>query len=277
MLLKGKRPVSPVDRELALVEKQEKKLSAAAEKRAGAKWKDCLEAKVPGRIYTALDGAFCKGFALVFDKGSAIIELVFDKGSAIIEKSYAVDKITADYSIRDYAFQVKGGRRELRQIHKGARQSGLLNMAMTTAEGIGLGALGIGLPDIVLFLGTLLRGVYETALSYGFDYKSDFEKLLILKMLAASLSSGEDYERRNREVDELLLSPKSETESGELEKQIEVTSSAFAMDMLLLKFIQGLPIVGIIGGAANPVYYRRVMSYVQLKYRKRYLIGKKGF
>ena len=265
MLLKGKRPVSPVDRELALVEKQEKKLSAAAEKRAGAKWKDSLEAKVPGRIYTALDGAFCKGFALVFDKGSAIIE-----------KSYAVDKITADYSIRDYAFQVKGGRRELRQIHKGARQSGLLNMAMTTAEGIGLGALGIGLPDIVLFLGTLLRGVYETALSYGFDYKSDFEKLLILKMLSASLSSGEDYEKQNRQVDELLDAPEREAGNTELEKQIKETSSAFAMDMLLLKFLQGLPVVGIIGGAANPVYYRRVMSYVQLKYKKRYLLRLKS-
>ncbi|HIR86025.1 MAG TPA: EcsC family protein, partial [Candidatus Limivicinus faecipullorum] len=120
-------------------------------------------------------------------------------------------------------------------------------------------------------------GVYETALSYGFEYKSDFEKLLILKMLSASLSGGEDYERRNREVDELLLSPKREPESGELEKQIEVTSSAFAMDMLLLKFIQGLPIVGVVGGAANPVYYKKIMDYVELKYRKRYLMGKKGF
>lgn len=39
----------------------------------------------------------------------------------------------------------------------------------------------------------------------------------------------------------------------------------------LLKFVQGLPIVGILGGAANPVYYRRVLRYVQLKYRKRWL------
>ena len=42
--------------------------------------------------------------------------------------------------------------------------------------------------------------------------------------------------------------------------------------MLLLKFIQGLPVVGLIGGAANPVYYRKVMRYVQLKYHKRYLL-----
>ena len=52
------------------------------------------------------------------------------------------------------------------------------------------------------------------------------------------------------------------------------TAKAFAVDMLLLKFIQGLPVVGVLGGAANPVYYRRIMKYVQLKYRKRYLIKK---
>ena len=53
-------------------------------------------------------------------------------------------------------------------------------------------------------------------------------------------------------------------------------ASAFAVDMLLLKFIQGLPVVGVIGGAANPVYYSKVMKYVQMKYRKRYLLKQKG-
>lgn len=46
------------------------------------------------------------------------------------------------------------------------------------------------------------------------------------------------------------------------------------MDMLLLKFIQGMPIVGILGGAANPICYNKVMKYVQMKYRKRYLLQK---
>ena len=58
--------------------------------------------------------------------------------------------------------------------------------------------------------------------------------------------------------------------------QMKETASAFAVDMLLLKFIQGLPVVGVIGGAANPVYYSKVMKYVQLKYRKRYLLKQKG-
>ena len=60
-----------------------------------------------------------------------------------------------------------------------------------------------------------------------------------------------------------------------MKAQIRETASVFAMDMLILKFIQGLPIVGIIGGAANPVYYRKVMRYVQLMYRKRYLLKQK--
>jgi len=57
-----------------------------------------------------------------------------------------------------------------------------------------------------------------------------------------------------------------------LEEQIRETASVFAMDMLILKFIQGLPVVGILGGVANPIYYNRVLKYVQLKYRKRYLL-----
>ena len=57
-----------------------------------------------------------------------------------------------------------------------------------------------------------------------------------------------------------------------LQEQIKKTASAFAVDMLVLKFIQGMPVVGFLGGAANPVYYRKVMDYVQRKYRKRYLL-----
>ena len=74
-----------------------------------------------------------------------------------------------------------------------------------------------------------------------------------------------------------MLSQKAaEATDEDFQSQIKATASAFAVDMLLLKFVQGLPVVGILGGAANPVYYRKVMNYVQLKYRKRYLLKQKG-
>ena len=66
-----------------------------------------------------------------------------------------------------------------------------------------------------------------------------------------------------------------DSDEKELKRQIEKTANAFATEMLVTKFIQGLPVVGMLGGAANPVYYQKIMRYIQLKYRKRYLIGKK--
>lgn len=246
--------------ELLLIEKKEKRLAQDAQKVSSPAWRTVLESKIPAKVYTGLESAFCKGFSVVFSQGRAIIE-----------KSYKKEEIKADHAIRDYAVQLKGGRRELRQMHKSAKQSDTLNLLLTTAEGIGLGALGVGMPDIVLFLSTLLKGIYETALNYGFDYESRQEQMLILKMMEAALSTGEEWSTLNRQVDGMLCGEERVITEELFKAQIKNTASAFAVDMLLLKLIQGLPLVGMIGGAANPVYYRKVMKYVQLKYRKRYL------
>lgn len=248
-------------RELAVVEKQERRLEKAALKERPAAWKTELERRIPPKVYSGLESAFTKGFSLVFQQGKAIIE-----------KTYNKTEIQNDHAIRDFAVQLKGGKKELRQMHKSARSSDLRNLAVTTVEGIGLGALGIGMPDVALFLSTLLKGIYETALNYGFDYESTGEQLLILKMMEAALSTGEDRTILSCQVDGLLACENAIVTPEERDAQIRQTASVFAMDMLLLKFIQGMPLVGILGGASNPVYYRKVMNYVQLKYRKRYLL-----
>lgn len=231
-----------------------------------AAWKSELKSRVPEKVYTGLESAFCKGFGVVFDKGWVIIE-----------KGYNKEDLQADHAVWDFAVKLKGGRKELKQMNKSAKKADLVNMAVTTVEGIGLGALGVGMPDIVLFLGNLLKGVYETALNYGFDYESRQEQMLILKMMQTALSSGESWVQRNAEVEEILEPETVGTTDEIFMQQVKETASAFSMDMLLLKFIQGLPVVGIIGGAANPIYYSKVMKYVQLKYRKRYLLKQKGF
>lgn len=265
MKLNQKHRDAAVNKELLSVEKQEKRMEQAALKSKPAVWKTELENRIPEKVYTGLESAFCKGFGLVFNQGRAIIE-----------KGYNKEDLQTDHAIRDFAVQLKGGRRELRRMQKSAQKSGLVNMAVTTLEGIGLGALGIGMPDIVLFLGNLLKGVYETALNYGFDYESKQEQLLILKMMQTALSNEERWLQRNTEVDEMLEVETVDITDDLFKQQVKDTASAFAMDMLLLKFLQGLPVVGILGGAANPVYYSKVMKYVQLKYRKRYLLKQKG-
>ena len=249
------------NRELLKLRYQEKELEQAAWKVKSLPLKTLLEKKIPEKVYTGLESAFCTGFSLVFKQGRKIIELTFKK-----------EEMQRQHALRDWKVKTAGSRRELKQMGQSAGKSDTVNLTATTVEGIALGALGIGLPDIVLFLGNLLKGVYETALNYGFDYESRQEQLLILKMMQTALSNGESWVQRNAEVDEMLAQENVDITDDQFKQQLKDTASAFTMDMLLLKFIQGLPIVGIIGGAANPVYYSKVMKYVQLKYRKRYLL-----
>lgn len=255
--------LASLQKELAALDKKEKKLEDAAIKVKELKWKTQIESKIPAKVYTGIESAFSKGFALVFDQGRSIIE-----------KSYSKNTLTEDHRIRDYAVLVKGSRRELRRMRGKARKSDLLNLTVTTVEGIGLGALGIGLPDIVIFIGALLKGVYETALNYGFDYESREEQYLILKMMEVSLSTGEDWQKGNIEIDNVFRKRSNPITEEDFKAQLEKTASAFAMDMLLLKFVQSIAVVGLVAGAANPVYYNRVMQYVGLKYRKHYMINK---
>lgn len=250
-----------LQKELKAVEKQEKKLQKAFVKAKNPAWKTRLGDKIPQKVYTGLESTFCKAFSLVFQQGRSLIE-----------KSYNKENLKNDHSIRDYAVQVKGGRRELKAHHKSAKRSDSLNLVVTTAEGLALGALGIGVPDILLFISTLFKGIYETALHYGFDYERPEEQYVILNMMSASLITGEERIEWDEMVDSLLTEEPHAVAQPVLEEQIRETASVFAMDMLLLKFIQGMPVVGILGGVANPIYYNRVLKYVQLKYRKRYLM-----
>lgn len=258
---KEKRMKNAIRKELAAVGKQEERLRKASA-REGSRPLAMIAAKIPPKAAGHLEKAFCKAFSVVFGKGTDMIE-----------KGFRKDAIREDYMVRDYAVQVKGGRKELRGMESGAREAGRRNLALTAAEGIGLGIFGIGLPDIVVFTGMLLKGIYETALHYGFSYDTEEERLFILKMMETALSKGEEWEENNQTVDGWLQNGIPVPEGDALEIQADRTARAFAMDMLVLKFIQGIPVAGVLGGAGNPVYYRRVMRYVRLKYRKRYLLG----
>ena len=262
---------SPVLQELKKLEKEEEKLKKQAENYQGTKWKEMLQQKIPPKIFLNLKKAFGKAF-----------EIVFEKGNTIIEKTYTKEELEKDFQIQDFAFDLKGKRKELKKLNAASTKGNFRNLTLSTIEGAGLGILGIGLPDIVMFTGMILKGTYETALCYGFSYETVGERLFILKVLEASVSKGDRWLSCNVEVDEMLAVPcekwitlEENTANQQLAQQIVKTGDAFAVDMLAAKFIQGLPLVGIVGGLSNPVYYHRIMRYVQLKYWKRYLFSKR--
>lgn len=257
-----------LQKEWKALEKREVRMSAAAGKDE-ERWRQALEDKVPDKLRANLEKAFCMAFATVFGKGTGIIE-----------KSYDRQKILDNLQIQNYAFQVRADRKSLKQVRNGAARKNLGNMAATAVEGVGLGVLGIGLPDIVIFIGVLLRGVYEAALHYGFDYDTPEERYFILKLMETAMSKGEAWRAGNEEIDRVMAEITEEGAHSDsiadvteevLEEQIRRTSDAFAADMLVLKFVQGLPVVGILGGCGNPIYYNKVMKYVRLKYQRRYL------
>lgn len=257
----NKRLDNSVLKELSAIEKAESKLQKKSQATA-TPYLGVIGSKIPNSMNNTLQISFTKAF-----------EIIFKHGIGIIEKTYSKEEITANYDIQNYAIDRKGGRRELQRLKKSAAKSNFVNMSITTVEGIGLGALGIGLPDIVLFIGIILKGVYEVALRYGYNYDSAAEKYLILKMMGAALSKGNEWERNNKEVDEILISPQFVSEEIIID-EIDKTAKLFATDMLVLKFIQGLPIVGVVGGVFNPIYYNKILNYVRLKYHKRYLLDK---
>ena len=250
------------EKEWKLVEKQEEKIRKKAFSKEVLPWKKTLEEKVPAGVQERLAKEFGRAFSIVLKKGTAVIE-----------KTYNKEDIKVEHEVQDYAVSRKGGRKEFRNLHKTAKKANQRNMLITTAEGIGLGVLGIGLPDIVLFTGMLLKGIYETALSYGFDYENPVEQMRILKMIEVAVSKGADWELLNEQLEKEWSQDVWDIPTDEMRKeQIMRTANALAMDMVFLKFVQGLPVVGVIGGAGNPVYYDKILRYVQVKYKKHYLM-----
>lgn len=253
---------SPIEKELNKIARKEARLSKQAQQDQPTAWREALEQKIPPRVYANLQLTFCKAF-----------ELIFEKGTIFIEKTYAKNEMEKDFQVHDYAVNLKGGKKELRQLRTDVSRRNLVNLAVSTVEGVGFGALGIGLPDIVLFLSVILKGTYETAVQYGFSYDTPEERMFLLKLLEASMSKGEQWLACNTAVDN-YFAPNPVLQEIRFQEQIRRTADVFAADMLLAKFVQGIPIMGILGGISNPVYYSRILNYVQLKYQKRYLLQK---
>lgn len=42
-----------------------------------------------------------------------------------------------------------------------------------------------------------------------------------------------------------------------------------------MKFLQGIPLVGVVGGVYDMVYLKQITEYANLKYKKRFLAKKK--
>lgn len=143
-------------------------------------------------------------------------------------------------------------------------------MAVSAVKGVGLGLLGIGLPDIPLFISMVLKGIYEIALNYGYDYERDEEQYFILNLVAVSLSGGKEAIDGNTRLNDFIAAPVL-PEDYSRQEEIAKVSDVLSAELLCMKFLQGLPLVGVVGGVSDAVFVHRILSYAKLKYGQRFL------
>lgn len=225
---------------------------------------DQVEDKIPKELYNKLQQAFYMGF-----------KTIFEKGNGVLEKTYDRDQLLLEHAVYDASFEKLNKKKCLKEINKLAGKGNRKNMGIAALEGTGLGLLGVGIPDIPLFIGVVLKSIYEISLSYGYDYREEQEQYFILKLIVAALATNEEKEKCNAEVEKLIGFFLAEVPLGyDIDLQMRDTANSFATDMLCIKFIQGLPLVGVIGGPANVLYCKKISDYAKMKYQKRYLLEK---
>lgn len=269
-----------------------------------------LRAVVPDGLQQKLESAFYRAF-----------RLILEQGTGAIEKTYSRERLDAEYRTREFAARLYPERRNLSAGRRAAARRQAAGVAGACAEGAALGVLGIGLPDIPLFLAVLLRSLYAQALQFGIDYRRPEETEFLLDLIALSLSPGEDFAARdaalNRQIYRMeqdaavnrrndrteqdaalnrqICRTKQEagagcgsgrTEAAEgfgtaeaapeaggvSEETIRRAARSLSGELLYMKFLQGIPVAGILGGIYDGIYLKRITDYALLKMERRWLL-----
>lgn len=254
---------SVIDKELDGLQKKESVFLRKRAEKKDSLLNQKLSEKVPEKLQATLNTAFQKAFLLVFDKGTDVIERTYSKRD--LEKNYKIQQNAAD---------IKKDRKSLRTFTKKAGSHGSRNLMLSGVSGIGLGILGIGIPDIPLFTGLILKNIYEIALNYGYEYQSEEERRYILLLIQGAVSYGPETEAVNQKLN-CYIETGSFPESVSMDEQVKSAANALSKELLYMKFLQGIPVVGAVGGAYDAIYMRRITEYAQLKYHRRFLLRQK--
>ena len=254
---------SALEKEWRKLEKDEYYFLDKNLRKEDSKLNQFLSDKVPAGLQNTLDTAFAKAF-----------HFVFEKGTDVIERTYKKDEIEKNYRINDYIVSQKENRRNLKAFGKKANGAGAANLMISGASGIGMGILGIGIPDIAVFTSLMLRSVYEICLNYGYDYKTEEEKKFILLLIQGAVCHDTNLLRINERINYYIENETFYKEVS-LEESVKETAKYLSKELLYMKFLQGIPLVGAVGGAYDVIYMKQINRFAELKYRRRFLEKKK--
>jgi len=221
-----------------------------------------LRARIPNTVRANLEYAFEKAFSLLFGP----------EGTRFLEHTYARKKLADQARIWESPLSPAQAKKALAAMDRSAGLTTPLESAFAGAEGVALGLLGIGLPDIPVLLAFLLRSLYQNAARYGFSYNSPAERVYLLLLLQGALNNGDTRVELSARADKLgrALDHGWDTQYN-LDEEIRKTAILLSERLLLVKFVQGFPVVGAVGGLSNLSLSSAVSEYGGIKYKKRFL------
>ncbi len=254
-----KKRKTPIEKEWELLLKKEAKLYKSKQEKKDSKINQLLAEKVPEKLQQILDTAFYKAFLMIFEKGTKVIE-----------KTYEKKELETVYKVQEYEEELRHSKKSLKAFSKQANSKGTENVVLSGISGIGMGILGIGLPDIPIFTGMLFRSIYEIALSYGYEYESEQEQYFILLLIQGATAYETEFLEIEEKVHGFIAQPYLPVGYVK-EEYAKVTAGSLSKELLYMKFLQGIPIVGAVGGAYDVIYMNRITEYAKLKYERRFL------
>ena len=263
-----KKRTSAADAALAALEKREAKYLDKRIRTAIPPHHRLLDEKLPPKLKDTLRGAFLHAFDAVFS------------GGGIIDRTIPRQKHTTTYEIRRYTAELQPTKRSFRAFTDDAKKIRCANTFFSGSVGTAMGLFGIGLPDIPVFVGFVLRTIRETALTNGFDCNTPGEQYFMLLLIEAALACGENARACENTVNAWITAhraiPAAAQKPSVLADQLQRTAFALSDAVIYDKFIQGIPIVGAAGGISDAVCVSQIGTYAAYKYERRRLMTPKN-
>lgn len=234
-------------------------------KKAVSKTTGSVKAKIEDKIPEKLEDTLNKAFTAAF-------KMVFQEGKILIKKTYNEETLKSEYADKRVGVQTKGDRSLIKKLRRPAEKRYFKSLGVAATEGVGLGLLGIGLPDIPILIGNMIRTCTVSAHSHGLDTDRKDEQVYMLMMIRLAAMPVEERTAVNSQLDALGDAIDSGKEIFlDLEAEMKETSERLSMTLLFSRFVMGLPVVGVAGGLYNPVIVSQLHQLAEVKYEARLL------
>lgn len=151
-----------------------------------------IEEKIPEKLEETLNTAF-----------NAAFKMVFQEGKILIKKTYDADALKSEYAQKRVGVQTQGDRSLIKRLRKPSEKRYLKSLGVATTEGIGLGLLGIGLPDIPILIGNMIRTCTVSAQSHGLNTDRTDEQVYMLRLIRLAAMPTDERRVANRQLDAL--------------------------------------------------------------------------